>query len=58
MNVIHDGMMVFVAIGGIMALMLGFSLLSALLDCLDIVAKITGHDEALKSSFFRRTLRQ
>ncbi len=55
---LYDGVSMFIGVGGVLAFLLGFSLLSALLDCLDISARLAGKEEELKSSFFRRTLRQ
>ena len=55
---IYDGLDMIMAVGGILAFFLGFSLLSVLLDCVDVIFKACGYEEHLKFSMFRRTFRQ
>jgi hypothetical protein len=55
---IYDGLDMIMAVGGVLAFFLGFSLLSVLLDCLDNISRALGNEEELKVTAFRRTLRQ
>ena len=56
---IYDGIDMVMAVGGILAFFLGFSLLSVLLDCVDVISRACGHeDDNLKINVFKRTFRQ
>lgn len=56
---IYDGIDMVMAVGGILAFFLGFSLLSVLLDCVDVISQACGHHEDdTKINAFRRTFRQ
>lgn len=56
---IYDGIDMVMAVGGILAFFLGFSLLSVLLDCVDVISRACGHhDSDAKLSSFKRTFRQ
>jgi len=55
---IYDGIDMVMAVGGILAFFLGFSVLSVLLDCVDIVYKACGNQDDTKISVFKRTFRQ
>merc|ERR1711935_522749 len=41
---IYDGIDMVMAVGGILAFFLGFSLLSVLLDCVDVISRACGHE--------------
>ena len=55
---IYDGIDMVMAVGGILAFFLGFSLLSVLLDCVDVVYRACGNQDDAKISVFKRTFRQ
>ena len=57
---IYDGIDMVMAVGGILAFFLGFSLLSVLLDCVDVISRACGHDhdDDIKINAFKRTFRQ
>ena len=55
---IYDGIDMVMAVGGILAFFLGFSLLSVLLDCVDVIARAAGREDDIKINTFRRTFRQ
>ena len=55
---IYDGIDMVMAVGGILAFFLGFSVLSVLLDCVDIVYKACGNQDDTKISVFKRSFRQ
>ena len=56
---IYDGIDMVMAVGGILAFFLGFSLLSVLLDCVDVVSRACGYrDDEVKFKTFKRTFRQ
>lgn len=55
---VYDSLDMVMAVGGILAFFLGFSLLSVLLDCVDVIFKACGYEEDLKFTMFRRTFRQ
>ena len=55
---IYDELDMVMAVGGILAFFLGFSLLSVLLDCVDVVYRACGNQDDTKISVFKRTFRQ
>lgn len=54
---IYDSIDMVMAVGGILAFFLGFSLLSVLLDCVDVISRACGHADDTKL-YLKRTFRQ